>query len=85
MLNILARFMKEKSEASAAHSARNVNFNLNDDDDQGDNGLTHMGQSLSAIDDFTASGLQAVNVWDDEDPDAGKGIAFFIICEELIS
>ena len=56
--------MKEKASAHA--SSRGVDYNLNNDDDDNEYELTHMGQSL-ALDDFASSGLQPVQYDDDEE------------------
>ena len=62
---MLERFTKEKQRA-AKGSGRGVDFNLGDDgDEDGEElGLTHYGQSLSALDDFDGTGLA---LEDDED------------------
>jgi len=50
---MLERFTRERQRASK------VSFNLEDDDggDGEGGGLTHYGQSISALDDFDATGI----------------------------
>jgi nucleolar protein 14 len=61
---MLERFTRERQRNSK------VSFNLEDADDGGGEGLTHYGQSISALDDFDATGI---TLEDDEEMTVGKG------------
>ena len=62
---MLERFTKEKQRASVRGGRQEI-FNLGDDEDEGEGGLTHYGKSLG-FDDFEGEGLGGGLGFEDEE------------------